>query len=438
MSLQPTQEEQHILEAVHSKILLDNYASAFRDIQKVLEKLEKSVPSSESWQLIAKALALKGFALNKQKKTRASEEAFAAILKVDSNYQLDNFIFPPTVVQSFEQLRQALGKQQKASLRLSAAVEGAQVFANGAPLGQVPLERELLPGSYRVVLERGGKVSTPIAVQLSLEAPTLLEIPFQWELVWQQPLCLQAEGELAVLAFKQMGKELGAERLVKLDILPSPEKRGLRAAFWDLNTDKLLREGGILLESGRREASLERLAEFVISGKLERGENRVLPVSPEGELIESSDEPRLPFSQRQPEKGVLSPVPSSSSGKLIRGNTARAVSWVFMGAGSGLILGAGVAEICALVAASNANKILQEYNGGPISDFGDASRHKAFLGRKQDSQTIAIIMGATGLASLTTGLILYFALPPKMGEPSASVAPYFGTDGGGMTLVGRF
>ncbi|MCL2314637.1 MAG: hypothetical protein FWC28_05210 [Proteobacteria bacterium] len=439
MSLQSTQEEQQILEAAHSKILLGNYVSAFKDIQKVLDKLEKSAPSLDSWQLIAKALAMKGFALSKQKKARASEEAFAAILRVDFTYQLDSFIFPPTVVQSFEQLRQEMGKQKRARLRLTSPFEGATVFANGVPLGRVPLERELLPGHYSIVLGRGGRVSEAVAVQLSAEEPNVLDIPVQWELAWAKALCIQEKGEFAVEVTKQMAKELGADYLVQV-VIANTSKKGMRAVLWGLEKDERIREGGIWLAGDGRREPQERLVDFIILGKLRQWEHLVLPVNERGELLESSDIPKRPPPERYSEKEALNLPPASAPAKVIRGNTMRTLSWLLIGAGGGLILGAGFSEIYSLVAASDANQILQKYGGdkAQVDNSAERFRYKAFESRKQDSQQIAIIMGATGLVTLTTGLVLFFVLPPKAEGPSLSVAPHFGVDGGGVVVVGRF
>ncbi|MCL2011686.1 MAG: PEGA domain-containing protein [Cystobacterineae bacterium] len=451
LPLYSTQEEQRILGTVHSKILLGNYSAALRDIQKVLDTLEKSTPSSESWQLIAKALAMKGFALSKQKKNRASDEVFIEILKLDFNYELDHLIFPPTVIQSFERLRQALSKRRKASFKLSSSPEGAMAFVDGAPLGQTPLEPELLPGSYRIVLEKEGRTSALFVVNLSLEKPTTLNIPFKWEAAWLKPACLQEEGELAFSSLKQMARDLGAHQVLKLDMLPaSSTQQGIRAALLDVNKDRAIREGGVYLEDEQREEPLEKLLSFMVSGELKKDENVVLPVDNQGGLIEPLELLKPPSSKTDSKETIefgdtpLKLVEGQLGSPQIsspRGNTARVVSWIFIGAGGCLGVGGGVAGVQSLLAASDANKVLQRYGGNEMlaQNSHDGPLYRAFLDRKNQTQKIAIIMGAAGLASLTTGLILYFALPPQTeNSPQLSIAPHFAKDGGGLLLVGRF
>jgi len=427
LSPKQTQEEQRILETVHSKILLGDYATAFKDIEEILDALEKAAPSFESWQLIAKALAMKGFALNKQKKARPSEEAFMAILKLDASYQLDHFIFPPTVVLSFERLRETLSKRKKATLNLTSTPGGAMVFVNGAPLGQTPLERELLPGPYRIILEKEGKISGPLIVDLSLESPTQLEVPFRWEAAWRKPLCIQSEDDRSMLVPKQMAKNFGADYLVKVDMLPADSKEmGVRAALFDVRRDEKTREGGVFLGRSQQEERLDKLMNFIISGKFERGETIVLPVDDRGYLI-----PPIALQLRE----------DKPLARTVQGGAVRAVSWVFIGTGSALGAGGVVMYAYSLKPASDAKEILQK-NGGDEA-LAQSSREGAFyraaVDRKKDRQNKAVLLGATGAVSLATGLVLFFALPPKVVEPHPlGVFPHFGKDGGGIALTGHF
>jgi len=421
LSPKPIQEEQQLLETVHSKILHGDPVAALKDIEQILDALEKAAPSLESWKLISKALAMKGFALSNQRKTRPSEEAFMEILKLDPNHALDPLVFPPTIVQGFERLREALSKRPKATLSLASSPEGAMVFVNGAPLGQTPWERELLPGHYRIVVEKEGKISNPAMVGLEVESPVHLEIPLQWDTAWRTPFCIQAQEEEALPMSLQMAKELGAGYLIKVDMLG--KEKGIRAALFDLHRGEKRREGGILLGSYPDEERLDKLMGFMVSGKLEKSESIVCPVDEQGRLI-------CPMRRELP-----LPLP----GPRAQGNAARAVSWVFIGAGSALGLGGGLIYAHSLKSASDAKELLRRHGGDEnlTRASSDGFAYRAILAQQEDRQKKALIVGVAGAASLATGLVLFFALPPKA-EESLGIAPHFGSNGGGIVLTGRF
>lgn len=90
---------------------------------------------------------------------------------------------------------------------------------------------------------------------------------------------------------------------------------------------------------------------------------------------------------------------------------------------------------------SEAKEFLKKYGNDEelTRNSRDGSFYTAAVNRKQDRQQKAIILGTAGVASLATGLILFFALPPQAGDsPQLSIAPHFGRDGGGVALMGRF
>jgi len=418
----PMQEEQSMLETVHSKLLLGDYAAAYQGIEEVLDALENAAPSVESWQLIARALAMRGFAQSMQRKTRFSDETFTAILRLDADYQLDHLIFPPTVVQNFERLRETLGKRPKATLSVSSSPSGAMVFANGAPLGQTPLARELLPGAYHIVLEKEGKVSQPWSVQLGLGSPKHLDIPFEWEAAWRTPLCLLGEEEEAASTSRQMAKSLGASYLVKVDKLLT--KEGVRAVLVDVSSGKTIREGGVLLEDSQREAHLGKLASFILLGKVEKGENVVWPLSEQGKLLHPA---------------FLSTDGAKDVSGWPAGGALRITSWVFIGAGSALSLGGGLMYLHSLKPAADAKALRNKYGEQHIYSAQEAYIYNAAVSRKEDRRKAALIMGASGAASLATGLVLFFVFPPPAeGGPQVGIVPHIGAEGGGLSLFGQF
>lgn len=91
--------------------------------------------------------------------------------------------------------------------------------------------------------------------------------------------------------------------------------------------------------------------------------------------------------------------------------------------------------------AADAKEILKAYKGNKeqAQKSRDGFSYRAALARKQSRQKKAIVLGVSGAASLATGLVLFYTLPPKTkASPQLSIAPLFGTDGGGFSLVGHF
>jgi hypothetical protein len=130
-----------------------------------------------------------------------------------------------------------------------------------------------------------------------------------------------------------------------------------------------------------------------------------------------------------------------ASGQPARGNAARITSWVLIGTGSALGVGGGFFYVHSLKPASAAKDILNKYGGDEdrARKSVDAILYQAALNRKQDRQKTAIVMGASAAVTLATGMVLFFALPPTTEEaPRFNFAPHFGTDGGGVALMGRF
>jgi hypothetical protein len=190
----------------------------------------------------------------------------------------------------------------------------------------------------------------------------------------------------------------------------------------------MVREGGVLLED-KPEERLEKLMSFIISGKLEKGENVVLPIGKQGEFIS----PQAVMMEAEAIKTL--------SGKHVQGTTARTVSWVFIGTGGALGLGGGLIYAHSVKPALDAKEILKRHGGNEAQahNSSDGFLYRSALSKKQGRQTAAITLGVSGVASLATGLILFFAFPPKAeGAPQLSIAPHFGADVGGVALMGRF
>ena len=69
---------------------------------------------------------------------------------------LDPARYPPEVVSAFDAARKPLGAA--ASLRVTTAFDGAQVWVDGAPAGATPLEAELAAGPHYLVVAAAGRV----------------------------------------------------------------------------------------------------------------------------------------------------------------------------------------------------------------------------------------------------------------------------------------
>ncbi|MBU4484876.1 PEGA domain-containing protein [bacterium] len=83
-----------------------------------------------------------------------SRDHFRAILKIDPDYKLDSKIFPPSLVEIFDEESAGLKSKPSGSLKISSDPKVAEVFVNGILKGITPLQLNNLPlGEYYILIQ---------------------------------------------------------------------------------------------------------------------------------------------------------------------------------------------------------------------------------------------------------------------------------------------
>lgn len=187
------------------------YDKAREQLKAALADLDKVSPQLKPWPTTADTLVLLAMVEKDLGHKPETAEAFRRVVRVDPGYALDVNLVPPSTMQYFEGLRRELAKAKRAVLQVQATA-GATVFLDGAPVGQTPLRRDTLPGSYTLVLVRGDEVSFTRTVKVEKDTAVQVELPLEGALGTGLPLCLSGRPD-AGLAVK-LGTAAGAERVL--------------------------------------------------------------------------------------------------------------------------------------------------------------------------------------------------------------------------------
>jgi hypothetical protein len=160
-----------------------DYRAAVRSYRAILDDLETR-PATEAdrdaWTRTLLRLAVAESTLGNGAAARsAMERAVAA----DPTVEVDPEIYSPAFRKELEAARARVGAMPQHRLRLSTRSGTGQGFVQGKPVGAVPVEVRLPPGTYRVGIEDGGTMKT-VSVELSRDetvivdtAPRLAAVP---------------------------------------------------------------------------------------------------------------------------------------------------------------------------------------------------------------------------------------------------------------------
>src|SRR5262249_38714797 len=128
----------HTLEEVRRQIATaenlfynDRVADALGLLDQTLGELERLPPGSERWNAFSDAQLIRGMALYAVRKRDASDDAFRAVLRVDSRHVMSAEGFSPFFRQRFEKLRRELARARKYRLSVQSTPSGASVWMDG-------------------------------------------------------------------------------------------------------------------------------------------------------------------------------------------------------------------------------------------------------------------------------------------------------------------
>lgn len=101
---------------------------------------------------------------------RADVELEKAVL-LDASLKLSDRIYNPDVIKRFEQTKQRILQKPRVTLRVSSEVKNARVYINGKLSGRTPLSKQMIPGTYYVLVEPQASEAAPWSSLLELKKP---------------------------------------------------------------------------------------------------------------------------------------------------------------------------------------------------------------------------------------------------------------------------
>ena len=166
--------------AAYSDLNLEQAVVLFRSSASALGEGPASLKHSKEY---VKALFYLGAALASSEQKDQAREAFQSAIAYDEKLEPDQSIFPPPVIEAFNEAKQALAAELRGSIKMSSTPAGARVWVNGRYAGVTPLHvRDLAPVEAIVWVEKVGHV--PVVRRMKVTpsgeeelALNLVEIP---------------------------------------------------------------------------------------------------------------------------------------------------------------------------------------------------------------------------------------------------------------------
>ena len=187
------------LRDAQSAVLLGRNAFEYRDFERVVEVLDPWLhpPKILDRALMGEARRLMGVSLHLLGRVEAAREEFGQLLVLDPKHQLDPFVVPPQVIETYEAVREELRPTLE------------QILASR---GDAPLDAPSAGAVTVVELPHGSLVLAPAGIpQFALDQPA-------WGLLYGAVqiagLVLNVHGFLAAREFKP--QEAGYDRAVRL------------------------------------------------------------------------------------------------------------------------------------------------------------------------------------------------------------------------------
>src|SRR5262249_9600244 len=148
-------------------------------LDQTLGELERLPPGAERWNAFSDAELIRGMALYAVRKRDASDDAFRAVLRVDSRHLMSAEGFSPFFRQRFEKLRRELARRRNSGLPVTSppprASGGGDVFLVGPP----PPPPELPAGSSQPPAGKPDAFSSPRRISLRGDTAVRIDLGFE-------------------------------------------------------------------------------------------------------------------------------------------------------------------------------------------------------------------------------------------------------------------
>jgi hypothetical protein len=400
------------------------YAKAVDIFQRLLRELERLDDSVQRWTLFVKANLWLGVAKTSLKDEEGSREAFLRVLKTRPGMVLTTREFAPRFIERFEQIKKTLADLPRGKIAVESEPPGAEIFADGAPLGRTPFIGELPHGVYSFTVAHSDAGTVVRTAEVGTELCRLsIQIAFESALKLEDGALLlrlpAGTDDLPVQWWPWLSARLGIRRLIALGKKTVEGRDQVFGILVDMTRYRREREGWLDPASPERlEQDLADLLRFLATGKAQG---------------------RLKVSTAGAEFSASGPAPSAK--RLMVEKAAEPTRpwyrrwWTWAAGGAALALaGAG----CHL---------------GAVYWDQQAEKHTTIVAIEHDREIARTLRGiaiggyAVGGLVLITGFILdpSVFLPPKntaggqTGRPSgSSLVLTFDPLAGGISLAGRF
>jgi hypothetical protein len=156
------------------------YDEALAEISRVVETLSAGAVA-ENGALLLDALITQGVIARSAGKPDLTKTAFEMAVRLNPFYRIDYRSFPPSIIDIFEQSRNALMRGEKGALRVETDPNSAEVFINGVMQGVTPLGLDEVPaGSYSVLIKTNKYEPFEKTVKISNSEKTVVSEKLRW------------------------------------------------------------------------------------------------------------------------------------------------------------------------------------------------------------------------------------------------------------------
>jgi hypothetical protein len=378
------EEIQQQIDVVRNHFFAAEYEKALSAIKVADGQIAPLPLSADRWRLLSSLKLLEGLVHRAVRNQSAANEAFARVLRVEPNRQLDEDYFSPTTRSAFEKLRADLAKSKKFRLSVHSVPPGADVLLDGHKVGKSPAVLTLSPGNYNVGVGKQNRQSLTHVVELSADKSIVVDMGFEGLIRSDPMVCLEDAQEAEASPDGQLthamrfGRFAGAKEMVLVSLEKARSGQWWLHAFM-LNVEKgqKVREGGLKISGEPRRADLDKLTDFILTGQ---ANDQVIVGAPEASL------------PRAPEEGTP---------KVQRNIVPSLVAW---GVGGACLATAGVLRFTKYKSDNDAYEALRGPDG--VVPYSAQAVELSDSIRSTSTTINLLLVGAA--AGAVTGTVLYF------------------------------
>jgi hypothetical protein len=417
--------------AAIARLVDDGYERSFlrSDFNGAVDKLTRAFTAlTESPAMLAQdptrrdleLTALVGLSLAHKRLGHAddAERYMSEIIRSFADRDFNRSKYGPEAHDLYSRLRGELVAHGRGALHVRVDDDAAVIFLNEHFEAVGKLDKgDLLPGTYRVYVQKGSEPGRLHLVTIEAKAEAHLELEWRFE------AALHTDKDWVGLGYAnaaeqranerahalRLGRALGATSVVVLSVEPREGRRAVVGTMLAIDTERPTRSGFVSLEPIEPSPQqLRGLGRFLTSGQIQEG------VHPD-----------------------VGPVAHASEGG---GSALRGRRLIGVGVGVGGIVLAGVGGWLALSAKSSYDDA-HAPGGGCTADNQCTQAGYDQVKDAQTRGTIATVVVGAGLAAVAAGVVLYLTAPKERAAPRGTrleVVPSMGAGSAAVLVQGRF